>query len=248
MVPLARVSYLLGIVGLLGILVAASATGGEKDTRAPAADPVVNDKPFHDRLLKIARYYPAYGRIDDEFRWAPWLCREPLPGRPTPSRSKDEGTHGQKLYSLFARDRDAYLTGASASGQVIVKESWVPEVLPGKPKIALFTPGQPIKEAVGKVPEDLAPPRRALSGGGFDHFVPYVEKEGKWYRAARRANLFVMMKLDPKTPGTDEGWVYGTVTADGKTVTSAGRVASCMKCHEPKKDRLFGIGAEKAPR
>jgi hypothetical protein len=51
-----------------------------------------------------------------------------------------------------------------------------------------------------------------------------------------------MFKLDPKTPGTDEGWVYGTVTADGKTVTSAGRVASRMKCHqEAPHDRLFGL-------
>ena len=47
--------------------------------------------------------------------------------------------------------------------------------------------------------------------------------------------------LDPKTPGTDDGWVYGTVSADGKTVTSAGRVDSCMRCHETRKDRVFGI-------
>ena len=50
-----------------------------------------------------------------------------------------------------------------------------------------------------------------------------------------------MMKLDPKTPGADDGWVYGTVSADGKTVTSAGRVASCMKCHETRPTRLFGL-------
>ena len=51
-----------------------------------------------------------------------------------------------------------------------------------------------------------------------------------------------MFREKKDTPGTDEGWVYGTVTADGKTVTSAGRVASCMKCHvQAKNDRLFGI-------
>ena len=50
-----------------------------------------------------------------------------------------------------------------------------------------------------------------------------------------------MVKLDPATPGTDEGWVYGTVSPDGKAVGAAGRVASCMKCHaEAKSDRLFG--------
>jgi len=56
-------------------------------------------------------------------------------------------------------------------------------------------------------------------------------------------DLFILFKLDPKTPGTDEGWVYGTLSAeDHRTVTSAGRVASCMKCHEDaKSDRVFGL-------
>ncbi|MBS1993243.1 MAG: cytochrome P460 family protein [Cyanobacteria bacterium SZAS LIN-3] len=54
--------------------------------------------------------------------------------------------------------------------------------------------------------------------------------------------LFVMMKLDPKTPSTDNGWVYGTISADGKSVTSAGRVQSCMGCHaSASNDRLFGL-------
>lgn len=61
-------------------------------------------------------------------------------------------------------------------------------------------------------------------------------------KGSYRNALFIMTKLDPKTPGTDQGWVYGTVTADGKTVTSSGRVESCMGCHvQTKNDRLFGI-------
>jgi hypothetical protein len=37
--------------------------------------------------------------------------------------------------------------------------------------------------------------------------------------------------------------VYGTVSADGKRVTSAGRVESCMACHQGDKttDRMFGV-------
>ncbi len=54
--------------------------------------------------------------------------------------------------------------------------------------------------------------------------------------------LFIMMKLDPATLDTDKGWVYGTVTPDGKTVTSSGKVESCMGCHvQVKGDRLFYI-------
>jgi hypothetical protein len=51
-----------------------------------------------------------------------------------------------------------------------------------------------------------------------------------------------MFRLDPSTPDTDAGWVYATVTPDGQ-VTSAGRVASCMGCHETSAthERLFGV-------
>lgn len=55
--------------------------------------------------------------------------------------------------------------------------------------------------------------------------------------------LFIMTKVDPATKGTDNGWIYGTVTADGKTVTSGGRVQSCMGCHtgSTTHDRMFGL-------
>jgi hypothetical protein len=51
-----------------------------------------------------------------------------------------------------------------------------------------------------------------------------------------------MFRLDPATPGTDLGWVYGTLDADGARVTSSGRVQSCMGCHtQAPSERLFGI-------
>ncbi len=54
--------------------------------------------------------------------------------------------------------------------------------------------------------------------------------------------LFVMMKMEGSPKGTDNGWVYGTVSADGKTVTSSGKVQSCMGCHqEAQHGRLFGL-------
>jgi hypothetical protein len=226
----------IGILGLCGFLLLASGRGAET-----AAPPVVNDEQFHARLLKIANIYTVYGRVDDEVRWAPWLCRMPEPGQTRFSKSSDEATHGQKLYSLFARSRDAYLSKPAANpvGQVIVKEAWVPKEIEGKPKGEIKVETSKTSEI--QVPEDLAPMYARGLFGSTDHFQPFAQKEGKWYKASERGPLFIMMKLDPKTPGADEGWVYGTVTADGKQVTSAGRVASCMKCHESKKDRLFGL-------
>jgi len=55
-----------------------------------------------------------------------------------------------------------------------------------------------------------------------------------------RGPLFIMMKTGE--PDSDEGWIYATATADGKTITSRGKLASCMECHQSaKNDRLFGL-------
>ncbi len=65
--------------------------------------------------------------------------------------------------------------------------------------------------------------------------------EGEYLTAGDRTDLFVMTKVATGAD-TDAGWIYGTVSPDG-TVTSAGRVASCMGCHDPdaKRERLFGV-------
>ena len=56
-----------------------------------------------------------------------------------------------------------------------------------------------------------------------------------------RGPLFVMMKTDEAD--SDAGWVYATMSPDGKTVTSSGKIASCMDCHQSARtnDRLFGV-------
>lgn len=183
---------------------------------------VGGSSPFAPRLLAAAKAYASYGRIGERADWASMDCAAPTPENtemdvPRFSKSGDDDTHGQKLYYLYAADRQSYRAGpegapaaASPIGQIIVKEAWVPEEIQGGP-----------------------------SGGS--HSNDRVEREGRIYRPARVSGLFVMMKLDPATPDTDQGWVYGTVAEDRATVTSAGRVASCMGCHESAPfDRLFG--------
>jgi hypothetical protein len=212
---------------------------------APEEKPVKQDQPFHARLLEIARQYKApnpkatWG--DENFttpvdcqipNWAPALCRMPepgedyLPAKLRSSASKDEDSHGQKLYFLYAKDKWAYLDvaqKASPVGQVLVKESWTAEEAREATRHRIF------KGAVG--PD------------------PYAEKDGKKYHVGKLVGLYIMFKTEPKTPGTDEGWVYGTVSADGKQVTAAGRVESCMSCHvKAKHDRLFGLAKEDVQR
>jgi hypothetical protein len=217
----------------------------ERPDTHPAPDFVSDGLAFDERLLEIASSYESYQRMgpEEEMRVAPVACA-PVGRRPGIlalgySNSTDSATHGRKLYSVFVRNLpawprwDVYVVrgGPNPVGQVVVKESWVAEEVPDD--------GKPLK-----------PKAKQTQGNGgaeplpdiSEEFVPYARHEGRLYHAASKSALFIMYKLEPGTPGTDEGWVYGTVTPDGKQVTSAGRVESCMGCHrDAPHDRLFGL-------
>ncbi len=231
-----RIAIVLAVIALgLGSYLVAAADGDKGDTKKPAdtskkppreqpKEPkIINEKEFHKALKDVAAKYKDYGRIDDMSRWAPTLCRRPPATTIQESKSEDEATHGRKLYFLYAKGRDAYLKPDLKKphpiGTTIVKEAWTPELMP---------------EAEAKLIESGRAP--------FTNPVMHVKRDGKLWRAKKVSGLFVMMKLDPKIQKSDDGWVYGTLTPDGKTVTSSGRVASCMKCHKAAThDRLFGV-------
>jgi hypothetical protein len=210
------------------------------DAAKSRQEPPESQSKFASKVLEAVKDYEHFGRVDDEARWAPFLCRQPLPARAWFSKSGDADTHGQKLYSLFVKDRKAYIARQAKPepapvGQIIIKESWIPDEVTSKDE----------KDAIGKDPFRTIPPKKRTPANIFDHFSPYAAKDGKIFKASKKAGLFVMIKLDPKTPDTDLGWVYGTVSADGKTVTSAGKIASCMECHvKAKHDRMLGMGAK----
>ncbi len=176
-----------------------------------------NNPAFHGRLRELAVAYTGYARVDDELHWAPYLCRQPMPSYPRRSASMNRDTHGRKLYYVFAKDRDAYL-GRNAktpeiAGQAVVKEAW----------------------EVAEVPADTA----------YDTTVSpvrYLREADKLYHAKQKSSLFIMYRTDHATPDTDNGWVYGTLSPDAQTITSAGRVQSCMSCHQDAPHgRLFGV-------
>jgi hypothetical protein len=207
-----------GTTGSAGTTGTGGSTGGAVDASADRAL-----TPFEEQALAIAAAYTAWGRVDDELRWAPFLCRQPYPGITRVSQSNDEATHGRKLYSVFAKNHDAYPDGPH-EGQVVVKQSWIPEL-------------------VTDTDAGLRPIHYTTDAGiDADHFYPYAQADGGVYRAGAPAGLFIMFRLDPATPDTDEGWVYATVSAAGQ-VTAAGRVASCMGCHETSAthERLYGV-------
>jgi len=77
-----------------------------------------------------AARYRSFERVDAVPRAAPSLCRPPVDD-PRVCASRDESTHGRKLYFLYAKDRAAYLKAGAhdqPDGQVVVKESWFPGV------------------------------------------------------------------------------------------------------------------------
>jgi hypothetical protein len=224
MTPLPRCWWValmfLGVTGLLGC---SNRTERSEEPPPPGE--------FDAQVLEVVRNYESYGRLDGQYRWAPAFCSAPRDPRPSFSASPDAETHGQKLYSLFVKELPpetlTYTVPGKPSpvGQAIVKESWEPEE---------FTRKEGELKAV----------RRTIRVGNEqreDVFFPFARKGGRLYHASRKSALFVMLKLDPTTPGTDAGWVYGTATADGTQVTASGRLESCMECHrDAPHDRLFG--------
>ncbi|MGE0791725.1 MAG: hypothetical protein AB7S26_38980 [Sandaracinaceae bacterium] len=191
-------------------------------------------------LSDVAARYRAWGRVDDELRWAPWLCRMPLASRARPSQAEG-AEHARKVYFVYASDRSAYieLVGdrrrAPRRGFTVVKEAFHPR--------AVETPAEPF----GQLP--LPPPLLAqieappsYVGGGAEVYRPTVDAEGHATGAGEPGGLYVLRYVGAGARGTDHGWTYGTIDARGE-VTAEGRIASCIGCHESAPHgRLFGFG------
>jgi hypothetical protein len=239
---------------LAAAALAAVTTAADLADDKPADKSNEPGKQFHEQLLDIAKSYQCVGPVDFETRWAPERCRAPVPYKdytpavPRMSDSKDSGTHGRKLYFLFAKDRLGYLRlGKESSDREKTdqatrdlagtrSEVHRPQALPEKLKALQQFIVKQSWEPV-EIDKDKRKPLQQ-----FESIDPYATKDGKTYKTGKQGDLFIMFKLDPKTSATDNGWVYGTVSADAKKVTSAGRVDSCMSCHkDAKHDRLFGL-------
>jgi hypothetical protein len=179
----------------------------------------VEGKEFHARLLEVAAKYQEFGRFDERLRFGPPLCIAPSappkkePNRLRLSKSDDANSHGKKLYYLYVKDGESYAYTDIGKRQ---------------------QDGQVIVKEAWK-PEQTKDKRGAT--------VAFDPDDQEHYRAGEKLGLFIMAKLDPQTPNTDEGWIYGTVSADGKQVSSAGRVENCMACHNSDEtiDRMFGV-------
>lgn len=221
-------------------LATGSRSGSPKTSASP---PDENDPRFEADLLAIAAEYQSFYRSDGT-TFSPFDCRAPV--HPAQASRASDGGHGRKLYTLFIKDFTAYakLSGVSAAAstaiplhgpvrampQIIVKEAWTP-VLADRYR-------EECRDKEGKLPS----------------YLDHVTVDGKNYAACELAALFVMYRPERPERAVDDGWVYGTVQydvgpgdRDGQTrftprVTSAGKLASCARCHrEAPHGRLFGL-------
>jgi hypothetical protein len=217
----------------------------EPDTASDEHEPI--DPIFAELLRRAATGYREWGRVDERPNLAPMLCRAPSGldfGFPSHARlsGADDAPHGRKLYYLFAAldGRDArHLYGGLGTpaaqaipvGLTIVKQSWA-----AVPSTRAIT-SEPVLEGDDYIMAVDQPEP-----------ITWVVHEGQRLDVGEQAELFVMTKIgESDMPGTDAGWIYGTLTADGKTVTSAGLVQRCMDCHEAAThERLFGLQKTKA--
>jgi hypothetical protein len=74
------------------------------------------------------------------------------------------------------------------------------------------------------------------------HGDPYrlIQDGERWVGAGDPHGLYIMQYVGRRR-GTDAGWVYGTIDAQGE-VTGAGRISSCTGCHrDAPHGRLFGL-------
>lgn len=200
------------------------------------------------RLLveRVAKGYSWLARADGLF-WAPYDCVAPPPPPAFLSAAPD-GEHARKVYRLLIQSPDAY---ASATGgvqpvgpsQIGMKGHgrdggpWT--VVPAASGTDAAAPEWSVFRETEQVlvKESYAPHECEAKAVGATAAVG-----GRTYCLDQPMGLFVMVKPKGATMPTDEGWIYGTWVSG--VVTSSGKVASCMACHQKAPHgRLFGLPA-----
>lgn len=236
-----RVSIIvLGLAGISGVLAAAGVRQDPPRVTPPTAVEVAKVDPA-DRaaveklLLAIADSYKKYDRVSDRTNWSPLDCRINPPTGVQESVSKDSTTHGRKLYYVYAADAKSYdeMSNLTMPGATPASKPWVNPV------------GQiVVKEAFKPVevdPKDVPKPAVDTFGQRPDLPSDCARIGEKIFKTGDPAGLFMMVKLDPTRAGTDGGWIYGTVSADRKSVKFDGASGACYECHkETTRDRLYG--------
>jgi Cytochrome P460 len=211
------------LLSLVSLIVLLNLSFGKKKTK-------------RDKLKKIAKEYMYYEQkkklqiiVTDsaKYKWTIALCKAPKNFDMGWHYKRDslfisnadsvKSPHGNKLYQLFIRNRDAYSLAdrdTQPIGQVIVKEVWNVQ---------------------------------AIQHDTSKHSLSQIQSsnDGKWYTPTTVSQLFIMYK-EKQDSTNDKGWVYGIVDIEDNkpkpVVLFEGKISTCMSCHaNTKYDRMFGL-------
>lgn len=182
-------------------------TRAEADGAAGKSDVPEVPQDVRDEVLRLVREYPKWQRVSDMANWAPTDCIARPPAGIQASQSGDTGTHGGKLYYLYARYATDYTylgwrwseTTDDArrhlrDGQMIVKESYN-AVECGKLSEWIRTDNTWVRP-----PRKVTEPEHgwlewyADNVGKLDLDAGHAIKDDMMYRMAERRDLFVMFK------------------------------------------------------
>ena len=189
-------------------------------TMAASASEPADEPVLRTQLRDIAGKYLKAQLVNPRPMVAPTLCRIP-PTEVLYSKADADSEHARKMFYLFAKQaaplRVKERIEAQPAGQYLVKETW---------------------EAVDA--EDAE--RRSTGRHPSGHFLSSTTvHEGKTLAIGKPMDLYIMLKQKESTKDNDEGWIYAVVSRDGKTVHKAGRIQSCIECHEDAQhDRILG--------
>lgn len=209
------------------------AANGKNAPAVAVQAPDLIDALYSQRILEAARDFKKWECLQAIYQ-APSQCAMASPSTALmQSQAKDGEAHGGKVYQLWMTSLVKYRTATYDSegrrkiigeeakaralrGLTVVKDSFhVAEAKDNQDQVGVFEAG---------------------------------DTQSAGYKVSRRGVVlgqpigqFVMIFVGMDQPGTDEGWVYGTVDARGE-VTAAGDVDSCATCHATAPHgRLFGV-------
>lgn len=172
-------------------------------------DPVGD--PWHPLVRETVSRYASWGVVDNQMHWAPGLCALPATGVLHSSVAPAGQAHGEKVFLLRAFDAMAYWKATPVKSRLPATLARDADPLTSRADVRQVL----VKESFAPKPQD--------SGLGA-RYLP-AKKGDAYFGAGDPLGLYVMAQLAPDTPGTDDGWIYATVSAAGE-ITAAGVIAS----------------------
>lgn len=183
---------------------------------------IVLAEDLHPLLREVAATYSRWALVDNTVGLAGADCTVGIRSGIRLGTADRSAAHADKVFLLYAYDVAGYRRAVGAVHEDLGSHRSEPRIASRSDVLQVV-----VKESFAAVPRVPGP-------GPESHEDAYSRGE--------RTGLFVLAKLADAPPGTDEGWIYGTVSPSGDVV-DAGVIEPCVGCHRQQPERLFGLPA-----